>query len=128
MYYSGAALVVAVVGMKIFRSAYSEVSRQHVVLILSLLFFNVDYRHLSEGLPLDYFITAILFNKVSTVYHIWSLERDHTLSFSQIYDLYLKIYFIFIYIMPGSWSHPFHIIIQPLLIPRILQSIIVHNQ
>lgn len=94
----GAALVVAVVGMKIFRSAYSEVSRQHVVLILSLLFFNVDYRHLSEGLPLDYFITAILFNK--------------------IYDLYLKIYFIFIYIMPGSWSHPFHIIIQPLLIPH----------
>ena len=58
--------------MKLFRSSYSELPRQHVILILSLLFFNVDYAHLNEGLPLNYFITAILFNKVSllTQYNI----------------------------------------------------------
>ena len=61
---SGAAFVVSIVGMKLFRSAYSELSRQHVVLILSLLFFNVDYAHLNEGFPFNYFITAILFSKV----------------------------------------------------------------
>ena len=40
----------------------------------------------------------------------------------QFYDLYLKVYFIYIYIMPwnGAWSSPLHILIQPFLIPRIL--------
>ena len=50
--------------MKLFRSAYSELSRQHAVLILSLLFFNFDYAHLNEGFPINYFVTAILFSKV----------------------------------------------------------------
>ncbi|XP_019858793.1 PREDICTED: pecanex-like protein 1 isoform X1 [Amphimedon queenslandica] len=94
----GAALVVSVVGMKLFRTAYSELSRQHAILILSLLFFNFDYAHLNEGFPINYFVAAILFSKV--------------------YELYLKVYFILIYIMPGSWSSPFHIVIQPLLIPH----------
>jgi hypothetical protein len=101
----GAAFVVSVVGMKLFRSAYSELPRQHIVLILSVLFFNVDYAHLNEGFPLNYFIIAILFSK--------------------LYDLYLKIYFILIYIIPGSWSSPYHIIIQPILIPR--ESTISHH-
>ncbi len=61
---SGAALVVAVVGLKLVRSAYTELSRQSFVLIFALFFFNFDYAHLSEGLPLNYFIIAILFNKV----------------------------------------------------------------
>ena len=56
--------MMAIIGMKIVRSTYSELSRQHMVLILTLLFFNFDYRHLSEGLPLNFFIFAILLNKV----------------------------------------------------------------
>lgn len=63
--YRGAAIVVSVVGMKIFRSSFSDISRQHVILLLSYLFFNYDYAHLSEGLPLNYFIAGILFSKVS---------------------------------------------------------------
>ena len=61
---SGAAAVVTVVGLKLTRSSYTELSRQHLVLIFTLFFFSFDYAHLSEGLPLDYFIIAILFNKV----------------------------------------------------------------
>ncbi len=65
--YSGAALVVGVVGLKLVRSAYTELSRQLFVLIFALFFFNFDYAHLSEGLPLDYFIIAILSNKVQLI-------------------------------------------------------------
>ena len=68
--------------MKLFRSAYSELSRQHVVLILSLLFFNVDYAHLNEGFPFNYFITAILFSKV----------REYT--YTVLYVLYNTVLFL----------------------------------
>ena len=61
---SGAAAAMTIVGMKLIRSAYTELSRQHLVFIFTLLFFSFDYAHLSEGLPLDYFIIAILMNKV----------------------------------------------------------------
>ena len=59
-----APLMVTVIGMKLMRSVLSDLSRQYMVFILTLLFFNFDYQHLSEGLPLNYFIIAILFNKV----------------------------------------------------------------
>ena len=116
--FSGAAILVSIVGVKVFRTAFSEISRQHMILILSVLFFNFDYRHLSEGLPLDYFIAAILFNKVHTPIHKQFAYVLYFILF-QIYDLYLKTYFMLVYILPGSWSHPFHIVIQPLLIPRM---------
>ena len=50
--------------MKIIRQAYGELSRQHMILILAVLFFNFDYAHLSEGFPQDYFIVSIAFFKV----------------------------------------------------------------
>ena len=64
---SGAAVVLTVAGLKIIRLAWTELSRQYLVLIFTLFFFSFDYRHLSEGLPLDYFIIAILFFKVRTL-------------------------------------------------------------
>lgn len=64
---SGAAIVVTVAGLKIIRLAWTELSRQYTILIFTLFFFSFDYRHLSEGLPLDYFIIAILFFKVRVV-------------------------------------------------------------
>ena len=64
---SGAALVTTVVGLRVLRYAYGELSRQHMILTLTVLFFNFDYAHLSEGFPLDYFIMSIIFYKVSCV-------------------------------------------------------------
>ena len=61
---SGAPIFVSIVVIKIFRTTYSDLSKQYAVLALSLLFFQFDYHHLSEGLPLNYFITAILVDKV----------------------------------------------------------------
>ena len=61
---SGAAAALTIAGMKILRTAWTDLPRQYFILIFTLFFFNFDYVHLSEGLPLDYFIIAILFIKV----------------------------------------------------------------
>ena len=63
--HSGAAAALTIAGMKILRTAWTDLPRQHLILIFTLFFFNYDYAHLSEGLPLNYFIIAILFVKVS---------------------------------------------------------------
>lgn len=65
LFTSGAAAALTIAGMKILRTAWTDLPRQYLILIFTLLFFNFDYSHLSEGLPLDYFIIAILFIKVS---------------------------------------------------------------
>ena len=62
--FSGAAIVVTIAGLKIIRVTWTELSRQYIILAFTVFFFNFDYRHLSEGFPLDYFIIAILFFKV----------------------------------------------------------------
>ncbi len=59
-------------GMKVLRTVWSDTPRQYIILALTLLFFNFDYAHLSEGLPLNYFISAILFSKVSE----WFLTEE----------------------------------------------------
>ena len=62
--YSGAALVLSVIGVRLLRGSYSELSRQHIIFIFTLLFFNFDYEHYSESLPLDYFVISLVFYKV----------------------------------------------------------------
>ena len=63
--HSGAALVLSVIGVRLLRGSYTELSRQHIIFIFTLFFFNFDYEHLSESLPLDYFIISLLFYKVN---------------------------------------------------------------
>ena len=66
--------MVTVAGLKIIRVAWTELSRQYIILIFTLFFFSFDYRHLSEGLPLDYFIIAILYFKVNTAERLRDLR------------------------------------------------------
>ena len=61
---SGGALVLSVVGLRLLRGSFGELSRQHIIFIFTLLFFNFDYEHYSESLPLDYFVISLLFYKV----------------------------------------------------------------
>ena len=62
--HSGGALVLSVIGVRLLRGSYSELSRQHIIFIFTLLFFNFDYEHYSESLPLDYFVISLVFYKV----------------------------------------------------------------
>ena len=54
------------------------------------------------------------------MYIIYTHIHTHTHTHKQFYDLLLKMYFIYTYIVPwqSSWSSAGHIIIQPLLIPH----------
>ena len=61
---SGAALLLSVVGLRVLRGSYTELSRQHMIFIFTLFFFNFDYEHYSESLPLDYFVISLIFYKV----------------------------------------------------------------
>ena len=67
---SGAAAALTVAGMKVLRTVWTDTPHQYIILALTLLFFNFDYAHLSEGLPLNYFIAAILFSKVCSGFYL----------------------------------------------------------
>ena len=58
-------LVITVTGMKLLRSSFTSVSRQHIILIWTVLFFEFDYQNHSETFPIDYFIMSIFVDKVS---------------------------------------------------------------
>lgn len=96
------ALVIVICGLKSLRSAYADPSSRYLVLIFSILFFNIDYKvqEISETLLVDYFITGIIFSK--------------------IYELLLKIRFVVTYIAPWqvTWGSAFHAFAQPFSVPH----------
>lgn len=47
------------------RSSYSDINSQHLILLFSILFFSFDFANASETFLLDYFLTSILFRKIS---------------------------------------------------------------
>lgn len=47
------------------RSSYSDINSQHLILLFSILFFSYDFANASETFLLDYFLTSILFRKIS---------------------------------------------------------------
>ncbi|EDO36443.1 predicted protein [Nematostella vectensis] len=95
-----APLLVCIIGLKLIRTAFSDPSRQHVVLVWTLLFFNVDYGASSETFLIDYFFMSIVITKVV--------------------ELILKIRFIITYIAPWqiTWGSAFHAFAQPFSVPH----------
>ncbi|KAL0106535.1 hypothetical protein PUN28_016318 [Cardiocondyla obscurior] len=94
------ALIVVVCGLKSLRSAYSDPSTRYLVLIFSVLFFQLDFSNLSETFLMDYFVTGI--------------------AFAKIYELLLKIRFVVTYIAPWqiTWGSAFHAFAQPFSVPH----------
>ncbi|XP_012226316.2 pecanex-like protein 1 isoform X2 [Linepithema humile] len=94
------ALIVVMCGLKSLRSAYSDPSTRYLVLVFAVLFFRLDYSHLSETFLMDYFVTGI--------------------AFAKIYELLLKIRFVVTYIAPWqiTWGSAFHAFAQPFSVPH----------
>ncbi|KYM94892.1 Pecanex-like protein 1 [Cyphomyrmex costatus] len=94
------ALIIAVCGLKSLRSAYSDPSTRYLVLVFAVLFFQLDFRNLSETFLMDYFVTGI--------------------AFAKIYELLLKIRFVVTYIAPWqiTWGSAFHAFAQPFSVPH----------
>ncbi|XP_064621323.1 pecanex-like protein 1 isoform X3 [Lineus longissimus] len=97
--YIGCAVVV-VCSMKLFRGAFCDTPRQHLILIFALFFFKYDFSYASETFLVDYFFIAILVHK--------------------FYDFLLKVRFIITYIAPWqiTWGSAFHAFAQPFSVPH----------
>lgn len=58
------ALMITVAGLKLLRSSFSSPTYQYVTVLFTFLFFNFDYRNLSETPLLNLFLMSIVFSKV----------------------------------------------------------------
>ncbi|QQP36229.1 hypothetical protein FKW44_021263, partial [Caligus rogercresseyi] len=106
------ALLLVICGLKAFRSAYSDPSRQYLVLLLTLLFFQyvppdpssssllLSFIHPSRPFILSHFLMGILFSK--------------------LFEFYLKVQFVITYIAPWqiTWGSAFHAFAQPFSVPH----------
>ncbi|GBP53300.1 Pecanex-like protein 1 [Eumeta japonica] len=96
------ALIVCICALKCLRNAYSEPDSQYLILVFAVLLFQKDFStsKLSETFLVDYFITAIIFNKV--------------------YEFLLKVQFVVTYIAPWqiTWGSAFHAFAQPFSVPH----------
>ena len=54
-----------VAGMKLLRASFCHPAHQFVHLSFTAVFFRFDYKALSEGFLLDFFLMSILFSKAS---------------------------------------------------------------
>lgn len=58
------ALIISIVGIKLFRQCYSYTSCQYKILLFTVLFFEFDYHGYSETFPIDYYIMSIIVGKI----------------------------------------------------------------
>ena len=105
------AIILVICGLKLLRSAFSDCSKQFMVLLVTLLYFqyNVDTGKVlgtaldsngTQPFILCYFITSIIFHK--------------------LYEFYLKVQFVITYIAPWqiTWGSAFHAFAQPFSVPH----------
>ena len=100
-----AAIILVVCGLKLFRSVFSDCSKQYMVLLVTLLYFQynpldgqiygINTANTSKYFILHYFLTSIVFHK--------------------LYEFYLKVQFVITYIAPWqiTWGSAFHAFAQP---------------
>lgn len=90
--------------MKFLRHGFSATPRLYLVILLTHILFEYDLKHwnVSETFPINYLLVSIFFTK--------------------LYELWLKMSFVFIYIAPFqiSWGSAFHAVAQLAFLPRIL--------
>ena len=75
--------MICVMGLKLLRSAFSDSSRQHIVLLWTVLFFHFDYVQSSETFVVDYFFLSIFMSKASRSNAVLVNVDHHTLSVRQ---------------------------------------------
>ena len=94
-------LILVIVGFKLVRSSFNDSSPNFITIVFTYLFFNYDLAQKNYRLfSLNYFVFSIL--------HV------------KIYELLLKLQFIYIYIAPWQipWGSAFHAFAQPFSVPH----------
>ncbi|XP_040571962.1 pecanex-like protein 1 [Lepeophtheirus salmonis] len=103
------ALVLVVMGLKALRASNSDPSRQYLILLLTLLFFQyvppgedqaLSFIHPSRPFIISHFFMGIIFSK--------------------LFEFYLKVQFVITYIAPWqiTWGSAFHAFAQPFSVPH----------
>ncbi|NXA38176.1 PCX2 protein, partial [Eudromia elegans] len=102
-------ILITVAGMKLLRSSFCNPINQFVTLSFTVIFFQFDYKDISENFLMDFFMMSIVFHKAS---FLW--------------DLLQKLQFILTYIAPWqiAWGSSFHVFAQLFAIPHILYKFI----
>ncbi|XP_050441269.1 pecanex-like protein 1 isoform X2 [Adelges cooleyi] len=93
-------LVLSVCALKCLRCSFSQQSKQYNILAFAVLFFHLDYNEYTETFIIDYYLTAIAYDK--------------------IYEFLLKLQFVITYIAPWqiTWGSAFHAFAQPFSVPH----------
>ncbi|XP_041418756.1 pecanex-like protein 2 isoform X2 [Xenopus laevis] len=93
-------LLITLAGIKLLRSSFCNTLHQYIILGFTLLFFQFDYRSISESFLINFFIMSILFDKLR--------------------DLMDKLQYVFTYIAPWqiAWGSSFHVFAQLLAVPH----------
>ncbi|VVC36055.1 Hypothetical protein CINCED_3A002996 [Cinara cedri] len=93
-------LVLSICALKCLRCSFSQQSNQYNILAFAVLFFQLDYVKCSETFIIDYYLTAIAYDK--------------------IFEFLLKLQFIITYIAPWqiTWGSAFHAFAQPFSVPH----------
>uniref|UniRef100_A0A674K6U4 Pecanex-like protein n=1 Tax=Terrapene triunguis TaxID=2587831 RepID=A0A674K6U4_9SAUR len=99
--------LITIAGMKLLRSSFCNPVHQFVTLSFTVIFFQFDYRDISENFLLDFFMMSIVFHK--------------------LWDLLQKLQFVMTYIAPWqiAWGSSFHVFAQLFSIPHILYRFFV---
>eukprot|EP01117_Protostelium_nocturnum_P007085 TRINITY_DN2542_c0_g2_i1.p1 TRINITY_DN2542_c0_g2~~TRINITY_DN2542_c0_g2_i1.p1 ORF type:complete len:1401 (-),score=343.60 TRINITY_DN2542_c0_g2_i1:115-4317(-) len=97
----GGTIILSFLGIRIIRGAFTDSSRNWLILLFTLLFFRFDAREYSEFFLLDYFLSAFFVNK--------------------IFEILEKTDFVVIYMAPWNphWGSLFHGAVQPFTIPHV---------
>ncbi|NWJ08931.1 PCX2 protein, partial [Crypturellus undulatus] len=107
-------ILITVAGMKLLRSSFCNPINQFVTLSFTVIFFQFDYKDISENFLMDFFMMSIVDWVFVFVF------------FFQLWDLLQKLQFIMTYIAPWqiAWGSSFHVFAQLFAIPHILYEFI----
>uniref|UniRef100_A0A452IT14 Pecanex-like protein n=1 Tax=Gopherus agassizii TaxID=38772 RepID=A0A452IT14_9SAUR len=92
--------LITIAGMKLLRSSFCNPVHQFVTLSFTVIFFQFDYRDISDNFLLDFFMMSIVFHK------LWELLQ--------------KLQFMMTYIAPWqiAWGSSFHVFAQLFSVPH----------
>lgn len=94
-------VILVIISFKLIRSSFNDSSSNYITIVFTYLFFNYDIAYQDHNIfTINYFVFSILHLK--------------------IYELLLKLQFIYIYIAPWQipWGSAFHAFAQPFSVPH----------
>lgn len=115
--------VLSTAGLRALRGTYNDPAPAFAYVAITALFFRYDASGVTSGsFIVDYLFMTLLLNKAGRLGGAWLAAAgvDATWRRRQFYELVLKIQFVLVYWAPWNqpWGAGFHVIVQPLSLPR----------